>query len=111
MSFTFISFKQQESSLKSLMANKFGNLIIDLDIRIMSNDEEDRIPQMINVIRFQPIVAVIQLQTKSNYETIYDDGIARKYHEYRYYIFNDGLGSGFLPNEYEAVIQEWLKAS
>ena len=109
MSFAF--FKQRARSLKSLMTDKFGDHIIDVDVVSMTQDEVDRIPQMIKAMKYPPIVAVILIQTKSNYEAIYDDGIARKYHEYRYYLFSDGNGNGFLPTDYDTTIQQWRASS
>lgn len=93
------------------MTDKFGDHILNMDIHPMSSDEVDRVPQMIKAMKYPPIVAVILIQTKSNYEAIYDDGIARKYHEYRYYLFNNRYGNGFIPNEYDRIIQEWLTSS
>ena len=109
MSFAF--FQQRASQLKTLMTDKFGDHLIDVDILSMTPDEQDRVPQMIKAMKYPPIVAIILIQTKSNYEAVYDDGIARKYHEYRYYLFSDGHGNGFLPSDYDITIQEWLASS
>ena len=104
-------YKECEADLKNKLHEHFPH-ILELDLRLYTDEEVQRFPIVLaNAVsdHGQPMI-VIYMKLKSHFERLYDDGIARKYMEYRYYIFTDGFADGFIPSNYKEVITTWLSS-
>ena len=104
-------YKEHEADLKNRLQEHFPH-ILELDLREYSDEELQRFPVTLTptVAHHGEPIIVIYMKLKTHFERLYDDGIARKYMEYRYYIFTDGFADGFIPSNYKQVITAWLSS-
>ena len=109
MAVTYGMYKEREIDLKNRLQEHFPH-ILELDLREYADEEVQRFPMtlMRTVLDHGEPIIVIYMKLKTHFERLYDDGIARKYMEYRYYIFLDGFADGFIPSNYKDVITAWL---
>ena len=111
MPVSYEMYKKCEADLKNRLHEQFPH-ILELNLRVYAEEEISRFPIILTSTiadHGQPMI-VIYMKLKCHFERLYDDGIARKYMEYRYYIFSDGFADGFIPSNYKEVITTWLSS-
>lgn len=111
MTLTYTTYKHKEMDFKHKLQEHIPHLL-ELELKQYTGEEIQRFPDVLvsSAVNHGDPITVIYLKIKTDFERLYDDGIARKYLEYRYYIFQDGHADGFIPTAYKKPITDWLSS-
>lgn len=111
MAARYTKYKDNQMDLKRRLQGQVPHLL-ELELREYTNEEIQRLPDVLvsSAVDHGDPITVIYIKIKTDFERLYDDGIARKYLEYRYYIFQDGHADGFIPTAYKKPIMDWLSS-